>query len=60
MYDDDFPCGAGRLYSEATGIEHTLVNGREIVAHGALTGELPGHLLRAGSDSYTVAITAGH
>jgi N-acyl-D-aspartate/D-glutamate deacylase len=54
----DLPAGAGRLYSEATGIEHTFVNGREIAARGALTGEEPGTLLRAGRDTDTVTIPA--
>ncbi|HSS09916.1 MAG TPA: amidohydrolase family protein [Acidimicrobiales bacterium] len=45
---NDLPGGAGRLFSEPVGIEHVFVNGSEIVAHGKLTGERPGRLLRPG------------
>ncbi len=50
----DLPAGAGRLFSEASGIEHVLVNGTTIVEHGKPTGELPGVLIRAGRDTLTV------
>ena len=42
----DLPGGAGRLYAEADGIEHVLVNGTGIVRDGKLTESRSGQLLR--------------
>jgi N-acyl-D-aspartate/D-glutamate deacylase len=52
----DLPGGAGRLYAEADGIDHVLVNGTAIVRDGKLTAERNGTLLRAGRDSTTPSL----
>jgi N-acyl-D-aspartate/D-glutamate deacylase len=52
----DLPGGAGRLYAEADGIEHVLVNGTPIVRDGALTADRPGTVLRSGRDSATPSL----
>jgi N-acyl-D-aspartate/D-glutamate deacylase len=55
----DLPGDTARLFASATGIERVLVNGRTIVADGRTTGDTPGHVLRSGRDTATVAVPAG-
>ena len=45
---------AGRLYAEAEGIEHVLVNGAEVVTGRTFTDARPGALIRSGQDTSTV------
>ena len=52
----DLPAGAGRLYADAEGIDHVIVGGHEIVRGTELTGARPGHVLRSGRDTETVAL----
>ncbi len=55
---DDLPAGAGRLYAEAEGIAHVVVNGTEIVTGKELTGAVPGTVLRSGRDTETVTASS--
>ena len=49
----DLPCNEPRIYADARGVDHVLVNGVQIVANGKHTGALPGKALRSGRDTYT-------
>lgn len=50
---DDF-----RLYADARGIDHVLVNGTPIIRAGQHTRALPGIVLRSGKDTRTVPMNA--
>jgi N-acyl-D-aspartate/D-glutamate deacylase len=52
----DLPQQAGRLYAEASGVDHVLVNGTPVVADGRLTGSRTGTLLRSGRDTTTASL----
>ena len=52
----DLPGGAGRVYGEAIGIEHVMVNGTPCVEHGAMLQARPGRILRSGTDTSTVTV----
>ena len=58
-YRYDIPGGSDfRLYADALGIDHVIVNGTEIVRKGEHTGKLPGTVLRSGKDTRTVPMQA--
>ncbi|MGD9702291.1 MAG: amidohydrolase family protein [Acidimicrobiia bacterium] len=50
----DLPGGAGRVYGEAEGISHVIVNGTRVVEGKRLLAARPGTLLRSGRDTDTV------
>jgi N-acyl-D-aspartate/D-glutamate deacylase len=52
----DMPGDGVRIYADAVGIEHVLVNGTQVVRHGQHTGAMAGAILRSGKDTVTVAI----
>jgi len=52
----DVPGNEMRVYADAEGIDHVIVNGVEIVRHNEHTGALPGQLFRSGRDTRTVAL----
>jgi hypothetical protein len=52
----DLPCGEPRLYADAVGIEHVIVNGIPVAGNNTSTGRLGGKVLRSGKDTYTVPL----
>ncbi|MDP2292015.1 MAG: amidohydrolase family protein [Actinomycetota bacterium] len=52
----DLPGGSGRVYGEAEGVHHVVVNGVPCVEHGELLAARPGRLLRSGTDTHTVPV----
>jgi N-acyl-D-aspartate/D-glutamate deacylase len=55
---EDLPAGGARLYGDATGIRHVIVNGKEIIRDNAYRGTPAGQVLRPGIGTYTVGIPA--
>ena len=55
----DLPGKSSRLYARAEGIHKVFVNGVLAIDDGAVTGSLPGVVLRSGSYTETVPIPAG-
>ena len=56
----DLPAGGARLYGDAEGIHHVIVNGREIIRDNTYLGVPAGQVLRPGDGTYTVGIPATH
>ena len=54
----DVPGDEARIYADAIGVDHVLVNGVPIVRNGEHSGALPGTVLRSGRDTRTVSIDA--
>ncbi|MCY3632982.1 MAG: amidohydrolase family protein [bacterium] len=53
---DDLPGGSPRLFADAVGVDHVLVNGMPIVSGGQAIDARPGTLLRSGRDTETVLV----
>lgn len=55
---DDLPCGEARLYADAIGVRHVIVNGTPVAADNRPTGRKAGRVLRSGRDTYTVSLNS--
>jgi N-acyl-D-aspartate/D-glutamate deacylase len=55
---EDLPGGGARLYSDAQGISHVIVNGREVIRDNAYLGAPAGVVFRSGRDTVTTPIPA--
>jgi N-acyl-D-aspartate/D-glutamate deacylase len=55
---EDLPAGGARLYGDAEGIHHVIVNGTEIIRDNRYLGTPAGQVLRPGEGTYTVKIPA--
>lgn len=53
---DDLPGGESRLYGDAIGIQHVIVNGVPVAEGNSPTGRKGGRMLRSGKDTYTVPL----
>ena len=53
---DDLPGGEARLYADAVGINHVIVNGVPVATSNAPTGRIGGKVLRSGRDTQTVPL----
>ena len=47
----DLPGGQMRLFAEAVGMDHVIVNGASLIEGGEHSGALPGTLLKPGRDT---------
>lgn len=52
----DLPGGEARLYADAVGINHVIVNGVPVATSNAPTGRIGGKVLRSGRDTQTVPL----
>jgi N-acyl-D-aspartate/D-glutamate deacylase len=52
----DLPGGEARLYADAIGIRHVIVNGIPVAADNRPTGRKAGRVLRGGQDTCTVSL----
>ncbi|MBV1688226.1 amidohydrolase family protein [Novosphingobium sp. G106] len=57
---NDLPGGETRLYADAVGIHHVIVNGVPVAAGNTPTGRTGGRILRSGTDTYTVPLGSEH